>query len=320
MRPEGFLRVTALALAALMLLGVIALTSCSGPEAAGDEPLVATVNTQPIRESDLRHALLKEAGPSVLVEMIDEIIIRQAAQRRGLEAAPEQVDLRMESMLAQAGGTERLEETLRAQGLNREKFREQIVLSLLLDALVREDIAVNEEEIQQYYQDNLDRYSYGPQVKGRMILVETRENAEALREALEAGGDFAGLAQAFSQDPATAGQGGDMGWFEREDYAQEITDVAFGLEVGEVSPVLAGPDGFYLLKVEDKQPAGQRPVAEMRDEMVTALKYQKLPAERRKWLLERRQEVRVTLSDPALRAAVEKHLELAPPPSSGFGW
>lgn len=320
MRTAHLPQTVGLALVVLLLLGLLAMTSCPAPEAAGDEALVARVNGQPIGETDLQQALLKEAGPRVLVEMIDELIIRQAAQQRGLEAVSQQVDLRMESVLAQAGGTGRLAEALRAQGLTQERLREQIRLSVLLDALVRDDISVSEDEIQQYYQDNLGRYSYGPQVQGRMILVETRENAESLRQALEGGGDFAGLAKAFSRDPATAEQGGDMGWFERGDYAPEITDLAFQLKGGELSPVLAGPDGFYLLKVEDKRPAGQRPLAEVRDEIITALKYQKLPTARRQWLVEQRRRARVTLSDPDLRAAVEKYLEGAPPPGSSFGW
>ena len=65
-----------------------------------------------------------------------------------------------------------------------------------------------------------------------MILTASRENAEALRQALEAGGDFGGLAKERASDPATAPKGGDMGWFERGDYATVISDMAFRLRFG----------------------------------------------------------------------------------------
>ena len=107
-----------------------------------------------------------------------------------------------------------------------------------------------------------------------------------------------------------------MGWFERKDYAAAISDVAFSLKKGDLSKPFAGPDGWYLLKVEDTRPGGDRPLAEVREEIVSALKFERLPEARTKWLTDRRQQVKVTVGNPDVRAAAERLLQIASPPGS----
>jgi foldase protein PrsA len=307
------LRGTALPLACLALLTALVLSSALWAE---DRGVIATVNGQPITEAEFQQALWAQAGARVLVEMIDETLITQAAAQAGVTAAPEVVRMREDSLLAQAGGESGLQALLAQRGLTRERLAQQVRLGVLLDGLVQREMQITDAEIDAYYRDHADRYRRGPQVKARMILTATKENAEALRQALEAGGDFAGLAKPLSNDPATAPKGGDMGWFERQDYAAVISDMAFRLKPGELSPVFQGPDGWYLIKVEDTRPAGERPLAEVRDEIVSAIKFQRLPEARRKWLADRRAAVKVTLADPQVRAAAEQLLQTAPPPGT----
>jgi parvulin-like peptidyl-prolyl isomerase len=277
---------------------------------------VATVNGRPITEEALRRALLAQEGPRVLVEMIDEIIIRRAAEEAAVSAAPEMVKLREENALAQSGGEAGFQAALQSAGLTPDRFRERLRLGVMLDGVVLKQMKISEAEVEAFYNQHPDRFTHGPQVRARMIMATTRENAEALKAALDAGGDFAGLARELSADPATAPQGGDMGWFERGDYAKEITDVAFSLQPGQTSEVFAGPDGFYLVRVEQTRPAGRKPLAEVREEIISALKFERLPQERQRWLVERRRQVRLGLSDPEVREAVRKLLETAPPPGT----
>ncbi len=302
-------------LCALLLIAGLALVSCPS-RSAGDDTPVAVVNGQPITEEALRRALLAQEGPRVLVEMIDEIIIRQAAEEARVTAAPEMVKLREENALAYSGGEAGLQAALQSAGLTPERFRERLRLGVLLDGVVLKQMKIADAEVEAYYRQHAERFAYGPQVRARMIMTTTRENAEALKAALDAGGDFAGLAKELSADPATAPQGGDMGWFEREDYAQEISDVAFSLQPGQTSEVFAGPDGFYIVRVEDTRPAGRKPLAEVREEILSALKFERLPEERQRWLVERRRQARLGLADPEVRAAVQALLKTAPAPGT----
>ena len=304
--------VAPLAAAALVVLLVAPASALWGE----DRGVIATVNGQPITESEFRKALWESAGARVLVEMIDEKLITGAATEAGVTASPDILKLREDGLVAQAGGEGSLQRLLSDQGLTRAALREQIRLGVLLDALAQQEMEIPEAEVEQYYRDHADRYRRGPQVKARLLLTATQENALALYEAFQAGGDFAGLVQQVSTDPATVPQGGDMGWFERQDYAAAISDVAFGLRPGELSKPFAGPDGWYLLKVEATRPAGDRPLAEVREEILSALRFARLPEARVQWLAKRRQQVKVTLDNAEIRAAAERLLQIAPPPGT----
>jgi foldase protein PrsA len=299
-------------LLATLMTGLVLVSACRGPLAVGDEAPVATVNGQPITEGTLRAALLADMGPRVLVEMIDEKLISQAAAAQHLTADPAQVKMKMDSALSQAGGDAGLQRSLAAQGLTQAQFQDRVALGVLLDTLTLQSLTLTDAQIAQYYESDLPRFSYGPQVHARLILCSTQANAQALREALQAGGDFAGLAQAFSEDPATKSKGGDMGWFEAKDYAPQISKVAFALAPGELSPVFHGPDGYYLLQVEDKRPAGRRPLAEVREEIASSLRYELLPQARQRWIQTARSKVQLQIADKTLAAAVRQELAKAP--------
>lgn len=294
-------------------LSLVFTSACHGPGASGDDATVATVNGEAITESALREALLAQLGAPVLVEMIDEELIRQTAKAQGLKVSDDAMKLRLENAMSQAGGEAGFRDMLKARGWSEQEFRQRLEREVLLDQIAERTIAVSETQIAQYYEANVERYSHGPQVRARLLLCSTQENAQALREALEAGGNFAGLAREFSEDPATKGQGGDMGWFERKDWAPEIADRAFAMEAGELSPVFQGPDGWYLLKVEDKRPPGPRPLAEVRAEIESSLRYARLPAARKQWLLGERAKVKIEIREENLAKAVRRQLETAPP-------
>jgi len=79
--------------------------------------------------------------------------------------------------------------------------------------------------------------------------------AESLMVALRRGGDFAAAAKRFSDDSASAAQGGELGWFRRGVMVKEFEDMAFHMRPGEISPVVETPFGFHIIKVERTQPA-----------------------------------------------------------------
>ncbi|MCX7597714.1 MAG: peptidyl-prolyl cis-trans isomerase, partial [Armatimonadetes bacterium] len=172
---------------------------------------------------------------------------------------------------------------------------------------------VSNEEIARYYAAHRKQFSHGPRVRARMMLFQSRESAEAVMTALKAGGDFAGLAKALSEDPATASDGGDMGWFEAGDYAAPISKMAFSLKPGEISPVFQGPDGWCILKLESKQPAGVEPLEKVAGRIRARLVQERMLMARAEWLKERRKQAKIAIDDPRLERAVRAQLETTPP-------
>jgi len=300
-------------------IGVLCLTlaAISCGDSGGDEEtrVVAKVNGTPITERQLVEQLRYGPGPKVLLRMIDERLITAEAARRGIRPTPQQVELKLSQAASRFGSEKDLKDILRERGHSLAELKDRLRLDAMLDRIATEQITVEDSQIAQYYQENIDEFSYSEQVRARMILTQVRQNGEALKEALDSGGDFAGLARQFSTDPATSDQGGDMGYFEREDYAEEISEVAFSLEPGQTSEVFEVPDGFCILKVEDRRPAAVKSLEEVREQIIARLKHKQRDKMRRQWLIEERKRAGLVISDPRLRELVEALAEVTPPPN-----
>lgn len=138
--------------------------------------------------------------------------------------------------------------------------------------------AVSDEAVAAAYEERKAQFSEPEKVHARHILIRVAENApeaevkkaeERIGEVaakIRGGEDFAAAAREYGQD-STAEQGGDLGFFTREQMVKPFADAAFSLAVGEVSEPVRTAFGFHLIKVEEKQPATQRTLDEVREEL-----------------------------------------------------
>ncbi|WP_037546681.1 peptidylprolyl isomerase [Stappia stellulata] len=129
--------------------------------------------------------------------------------------------------------------------------------------LVREvENKVSDEMVQAAYDKEFADYAGEDERKARHILLESKEEAEAVIEALEDGGDFVELAKEKSTGPSGP-NGGDLGYFTRGRMVKEFDDAAFALEVGAFTkePVQT-QFGWHVIKVED---ARTQPAPELDD-------------------------------------------------------
>lgn len=90
------------------------------------------------------------------------------------------------------------------------------------------------------------------QVRASHILVDTKEEANLIKEAIDGGAGFSTMARKYSKCPS-AQNGGDLGYFERGQMVQEFEDVAFALPVGKVSKPVKTQFGWHLIRVTDKK-------------------------------------------------------------------
>lgn len=94
-----------------------------------------------------------------------------------------------------------------------------------------------------------------PQVRAAHLLVPTREEAEAARTRIVEGGEsFATVAEEVSTDQASAANGGELGWFVREEMVAPFADAAFSLEPGAVSEPVESEFGWHVIMVEETDP------------------------------------------------------------------
>lgn len=301
--------------AALTLVGVaLALSSCTPAEQA---KVVARVNGEAITAGELLQELRKRRGAPVLADIIDTALIYQAANEAGITASEEEMALRWQRAIAEAGSETDMNAILEQRGITQDEYRQKLRADLLLDKLAKQTIEIPDQEIQDFYREHREDYALGERVKARMILVHNELDAVNLRDVLaQPGASFEGLARTVSIDPATKDEGGDMGWFERDDYARAITDVAFEMEEGELSQPIEVPDGWVLLKVEGHRGAGYRPLDDVREEIRARITRMKLPEARKEWIARARKAAAVQIHDAELREATMMLLENAPAPMS----
>lgn len=124
------------------------------------------------------------------------------------------------------------------------------------------------------YTAEAKRFEAPEQVRVRHILIKTetpdaKAKAEQLLDKLKAGGDFEALAKAESQDPGSAANGGDLGYFVKGRMVPGFEDAAFALKTpGELSGLVESPFGWHILRFEDRKAAGPRPFEEVKDQLL----------------------------------------------------
>ena len=152
---------------------------------------------------------------------------------------------------------------------------------------VGQQISVSDEEIRRYYEANAVRFSQPEERNARHILItvaadapddevaKAREKAETILGQLrENRARFAELAKTASQDPGSAAQGGELGFFGRGAMVKAFEDVAFALEKGRIGDLVRSDFGFHIIEVIDIKPASVRPFEEVRDEIADELRRQ----------------------------------------------
>jgi peptidyl-prolyl cis-trans isomerase C len=112
--------------------------------------------------------------------------------------------------------------------------------------------ATTDEAMKKVYEEASKQITGEQEVHARHILVETEDEAKAIAEELKKGADFAELAKKKSKDPG-ASDGGDLGFFTKDQMVPEFSAVAFALEPGKISDPVKSQFGWHIIKVEEKR-------------------------------------------------------------------
>ncbi len=225
-------------------------------------PLAALVNGIAIYQSDFdahfaRFVAAQSEGESqvgtnlapsdqqalVLQEMIDSLLLAQAAEAIGYQPGDDLVAERIEALQVAIGGETALADWQEMYGYTPETFLKDFTQSLTA-AWMRDQIAA-------------DVPATTLQVHARQILLYNFEDAQEVLDQLLSGTDFGVQARVY--DPLGLG---DLGWFPKGVLTEPaIEEAAFSLEIGEISPAIETPLGFHIIQVigrdEDRQLDGQ---------------------------------------------------------------
>lgn len=144
--------------------------------------------------------------------------------------------------------------------------QDQIVQDIYLNRKV--EAASNEAAIEAAYQEMIAAVKPEEERHARHILVKTEDEAKAAIAKLKEGKDFAALATELSTDPGQK-DGGDLGFFKKDQMVPEFADAAFGLEIGKYTETpVKSQFGFHVIKVEEKRMSS----APAKDEVLPQIK------------------------------------------------
>jgi peptidyl-prolyl cis-trans isomerase D len=142
--------------------------------------------------------------------------------------------------------------------------------------------------VQSYYDGHKQQFTVPDRVHAAHILISpkpgkdgkpddaaAKAKAEDILNKVKAGGDFAALAKANSDDPGSAAQGGDLGFQPRGTFVPEFDKAAFALNPGQISDLVHTSFGYHIIKTIEKQPSHQQPLDEVRAQIESTLRQQK---------------------------------------------
>lgn len=151
-----------------------------------------------------------------------------------------------------------------------EQFR---VSYIKLDAATMQQ-PVSDADIQSYYDQHQDQFTQPQRTRYSIIQTKTEDEAKAVLDELNKGGDFAALAKEKSADIISARNGGDMGWLEDATIPDELKNAGLK-EKGQLSGVIKSSVGFLIVRLDDIQPAKVKSLDEVRDDIAAKVKHEK---------------------------------------------
>ncbi|MFC4403174.1 peptidylprolyl isomerase [Gracilibacillus xinjiangensis] len=238
---------------------VIALSACSSDES---ETVVETESGNITKEA-LYEELLETNGEQAIQTLVIQTILENNYEVSDEEVEAE-VNSEIDTMKSQYG--DQWEMVIQGSGYVdeddlKEQMTEDIKLKILQEKAITEDIEVTEEEINTHY----ERMS--TELVASHILVEDEETANEVLDKLNAGEDFAALAQEYSSD-GSAQNGGDLGQFGPGRMVSEFEDAAYNLEVDEISEPVQTQHGYHIIKVTDRVAIDDvKPLEEIEDQI-----------------------------------------------------
>lgn len=211
-----------------------------------------------------------EINNDILSFIIDNEVAYQDAQKENIKVKDSDVNEKVEQLKETLANNTSYKEKLESAGITEDFLKEQVKKDLTV-AKYKEnfikDIKVTDKEMEAYYNNNEDQFNV-EEVKASQILISTldednkevskeqkeklKEKAQSILDKVNNNEDFASLAKKYSDDKNSGKDGGDLGYFAKNEKNIEFTKEVFKLDTNQVSKLIETPYGYHIVKVTDK--------------------------------------------------------------------
>lgn len=241
----------------------------------GGNEQVAAIDDKIITQQEWMLAMEERYGKETLRNLVNEAVMEEAAKKYKIKVTDEDVDFEL-ALLRSAQDTNDTSLDL----LDEEQLRLKIRNQLILEKVLTKDIVIEDEEVEAYYNENKSLYNIPTTYRTKLIVVATKEEANAVKEELKAGSDFSALAREKSLDSASASLGGSIGFINvgQQNIDSAILSIVPKSKVGEVSEPFTLSNGTYgLVLVEEIIEGKSFKLKDVEDHIQRSLAMQQLP-------------------------------------------
>lgn len=242
---------------------------------------------QGVSQEDLKAAIasLEKNG---LEKLIEDKLILTRAKEVGLAVRPQAVDERLSEIKKKYPSEEVFTNALISHGATitdlRNKIRDQMEISYIVEHEVKSKIYVNPQEVTDYYKDHLDEFKEKEKIDLQSIYIsfkptkaDAREKGEAALAKITEGKDFVEVAKEYSELPS-------IGTVERGQLNVDIENQVFLASEGDVTPLIETPSGFYIFKVIKHMPANTAPLITVKNSIYNLIYRKKFEEKFTLWL------------------------------------
>ncbi|MGN1124763.1 MAG: peptidylprolyl isomerase [Candidatus Gastranaerophilaceae bacterium] len=262
-----------------------------------------------VDKNSFMYLMLKDR---VVNELIIRSLIDEEMEKRHIVVTKKDAEAELQSIIAKVGSKAKFNEILKQNGVTLSEFKqdlaEEVKMKKLVDMLQK--VTVSEAEAKTYYNQNLSKFKYPDKVRASHILIAA--NVDEMKEVLKADSKnakltdaelnalvqkqmaeklklaqailaevqkdqsaFAKIAKDKSEDVESAKQGGDLGFFSKQEMVDEFSKVAFTMKPNTVSGVVKTPYGYHIIMVTDRKAAGQDSFEKVKQDIISYLENQK---------------------------------------------
>ena len=229
----------------------------------------------------------------VVNELIVKKLIEQDIDKRKIRVSSDELNKKLREIIDQIGSNEKFNEILRQNGISANQFKKDLESEVKIQRLVEnlKPVNISDKDAEKFYKANIDRFKHPQRVKASHILVAANKDEiraiimadsanknlssseidakvkadlekkydkakKLLNEVKKDPTSFAKVAKENSDDIGSALQGGDLGYFAKEQMVEDFANAAFALKPSTVSDIVVSPYGYHIIMVTDRQEAG----------------------------------------------------------------
>ena len=253
----------------------------------------------PEDENNLMYLMIKDR---VVNELIVKELINEELNKRQITVTNEDIKREREKMIDKVGSKEKFNEILKQNGISNTKFEKDLAQEIKMKKLVEiiHPVTISDGQAKEFYQKNISKFRYSDKVRASHILISANpmEIKEQIRSKNKTMNDieinakvqkimqeryqkavdisnqlkhtpekFEAVARDESDDTMTAKNGGDIGFFTKNEMVKTFADTAFSQRPNTISEVVQTPYGYHIIKVTDRMAAGQQPFEKVKEQI-----------------------------------------------------